>query len=375
MPYARPTLDVLMQQAAQDLQAALQGSDPLLRFSNLRIMMKTLAGQANQQYGYLDWISRMSVPFTSEDEFLYAWGALVGVFLKEAVAAGDRANNGGGQTTFSNCTVGIPIPAATPLVRGDGVNFVTLADVIVAGDGTAVCDVMATDVGAAGNSPVGIILTLGTSIAGIQTDSVVSTAITGGADIETQPEFRNRMLKVYQEKPQGGAATDYESWALGVQGVTRAWCVTEGMGVGTVLVYFMEDDVEAAHGGFPQGSNGVATAETRGTPATGDQLVVANAIYPLRPVTAIVYAAAPLNNQVAFTISGTTDADVRTAIGIAIDDVFRENASPGGTVNIIDVQGAIDAVPNIGGAAVVSPSINIVSATGYLATRGAITWT
>ena len=44
------------------------------------------------------------------------------------------------------------------------------------------------------------------------------------------------------------------------------------------------------HGGFPQGTNGVAALETRDTAATGDQLAVANYLYPLRPVTPIVYA-------------------------------------------------------------------------------------
>ena len=60
----------------------------------------------------------------------------------------------------------------------------------------------------------------------------------------------------------------------------------------------MMDVSEAAHGGFPQGTNGVAGAETRDTAATGDQLAVANYIYPLRPATALVYACAPASQAV-----------------------------------------------------------------------------
>ena len=37
MPYSRPTLTQLRNQAAQDLAAALPGTDALLRFANLKL--------------------------------------------------------------------------------------------------------------------------------------------------------------------------------------------------------------------------------------------------------------------------------------------------------------------------------------------------
>lgn len=316
----------------------------------------------------------MAVPWTAEDEFLYAWGALKDVYLKEAVAAGDPAHSGGGATTFSGCTPGVLIPDGSALVRGDGVNFITLGDVNVAGGGTAVCNVQALEVGADGNTPIGVVLTLGSSIAGIQSDSIVSTAITGGADIETQDEFRARMLIIYQNPPQGGSGADYVKWALEVPGVTRAWCDPLTMGPGTVGVFFMMDDVRSAFNGFPQGTNGGATAETRTAAATGDQLVVADYIFPLRPVTALVYSMAPVANNVAFTIHGLP-IPIRPAVELAIDDLFRENGSPGGTVNLLDIEAAIAAVPDASGAIVVIPNDNVVSAAGHLPVRGAMTYT
>jgi hypothetical protein len=54
MPFQRPTLTDLKSEAAADVSAALPGSDPLLRFSNLAIMAKVQAGLANGHYGYLD---------------------------------------------------------------------------------------------------------------------------------------------------------------------------------------------------------------------------------------------------------------------------------------------------------------------------------
>lgn len=379
MPYDRPLLTDLRRQAAADLAASLPGSDPLLRFSNLGILATILAGMANQHYGYLDWISREAVPFTATDEYLYAWGALKGVTLKPASKAS-------GSTLFSNCTPTTAIPIGTPLVRGDGVTYTTTSGAVVDGSGNAT--VLATaDVAAAnGNCPVATVLTLGTSIPGIQSNSAVSVAFVGGADIETQDEFRSRMLQVYAQPPQGGAQSDYVTWALQVPGVTRAWCAPLGMGAGSVIVYFMEDDVRSAFGGFPQGTNGVATGESRAAPATGDQLVVANYIFPLRPVTALVYSCAPVASPTNFTISGTTDPTVRTNISNAIKEVFLRTGSPGGTVdlntgaaggivNLLDIEAAIAAVPDSDGAVVTSPAANIVAATGYLSTLGVITWT
>lgn len=375
MPYERPTLSELRAEASADIAASLPGVDPLLRFSNLRVLAAILAGMSNEHYGYIDWVAQQAVPFTATDEFLYAWGALKNVYLKAATFAGDATTNGGGAVTFSNCTAGVPIPSGTPLARGDGATFKTTALVVVNGGGVAVCLVKADVAGADGNCDLGTTLVLATSIPGIQSNSIVTTAVTGGADIETQDEFRSRMLQVYANPPQGGAAADYIDWALQVAGVTRAWCRPLIMGPGTVMVYFMEDDVRSAFGGFPQGTNGVAALETRDFPATGDQLVVANYIYPLRPATALVYAGAPTNSPTAFTINGIANVLTRAAIGLAIDEVFRRSASPGGTTNLLEIEAAIAAVPGSAGAVITSPVANIVAAAGALSTRGAITWT
>jgi len=373
--FARPTLTELRQLVAEDLAASLPGSDPLLRFSNLRIIGVMLAGMANQQYGYLDWIARESVPFTATDEFLYAWGALKDVFLKAATKAGDVTTGGAGSVQFTGSTPGTQIPAFSLLVRPtDGVQYKTTAVGTVDGGGNVTVPAECITEGAAGNCDVGTAITLGQSIPGVQSNGLVTVALTGGADLETQDEFRTRMLEVYRAPPQGGSHADYVKWATEVAGVTRAWCIPNGMGPGTVIVYFMEDDARSAFNGFPQGTNGVATGEDRDLPATGDQLVVANYIFSRQPVTALVYACAPIASPTAFTISGIADVDVRAAIAQAIDDVFLQNGSPGGTVNLLDIEAGIAAIPGSDGAVVTVPAANIVAAAGHLSTRGVITW-
>lgn len=385
MPYARPTLSDLRNQVAADIQGGLQGSDPLLRFSSLNILGSALAGLAQLQYGYTDWVSRQANPFTAEDEFLEAWAALKNVFREAATQAGAAVP---GQVTFPG-TNGTVLPIGTPIVRGDGVAYTTTANGTVSGGVVTVPAVANADptglTGAFGNCVIGTVMTLGTSIAGISSTGSVAAAFTGGADVEDDDSLRSRMLQAYQNVPQGGAQNDYVTWALQVNGVTRAWCNPNGFGAGTVVVYPMFDVTESANNGFPQGVSGVATLETRGTPtATGDQLAVANWIYPLRPVTALVYVYAPTQQVVNFTISGISgvSAATKASIASAIESVFVLYGSPisttpgqNGTIALSYIESAIAAISGTTGFVITSPTSNIVGTTGQLPVLGTITWT
>lgn len=369
MPFARPTLTDLKAQVAADVQANLSGVSALLRYSVLRVITVVQAGLAYLHYGYLDWISKQAVPWTATDEYLVGWGALKNVYQKAATAAS-------GTATF-NGTPGKTIPALTSVVRGDGRTYTVQAGVNVGGTGVATVALTDASTGAAGNCDIGTTLSLGTAIPGVQSTGVAATAFTGGADVETTEAFQARVIAAYQASPQGGDQDDYVTWATAIPGVTRAWCAPNGFGAGTVVVYFMMDDAESAHAGFPQGTNGVATDETRTAPdATGDQLTVANAIYQVQPVTALVYACAPIANPVNFTISGLSSASSSTqaAVEAAISDVFLRTGAPGGTVDISDINSGIAAVAGTAGFVITSPTGNITSATGYLPTLGAVTF-
>src|SRR5260364_214311 len=198
---------------------------------------------------------------------------------------------------------GAVIPKGAPLVRSDGMTFTTQTSALVDAEGTATVEVQAESdpaglSGAAGNTPVGTPMTLGTAIAGVQSNGLVQTPLTGGTDLESDDSLRRRMLAAYQQPPQGGSQTDYVQWALQVEGVTRAWCAPQGFGIGTVVVYIMCDQSQAEQAGFPQGEDGVAQDEPRGVAASGDQLRVANHLYVLQPVTALVYVVSPLAHRV-----------------------------------------------------------------------------
>lgn len=386
MPFARPTLTQLIQRASSDMTTGLQSGTALLRFSNLTILGKVIAKAANALYGYLDFIAIQANPFTATGEYAIAWGALKGVYIKGAAyAAGTVACSG------TNTMV---IPAGTSVIRGDGATFTTTADATIV-NGTANAPVIAGTAGAAGNTPAGTTFTLGAGIAGVSSSVVTVAGLQGGADVETSDAFKARYLQKYAAPAQGGAPSDYPEWAETVSGVTRTWVRPNGMGAGTVIVYFMMDDAEAAYGGFPQGTNGVATAEMRDVAATGDQLLVANAIYPLRPATALVYAVAPGQNELSFTIAGMANASVATKglVQAAIQSAILVGASPGGVTLsdgtaggvtwISTIEKAISAIPAAGGFVItsveasegtVNPGMagNIQSNSGFLPVFGSV---
>lgn len=372
MAFDRPTLSELQELIAQDIAASLPGSDARLRYSNLAIMGAAVAGMAHLHYGHLDWISRQAVPVTAEGVYLEMWAGLKGVVREGPASASGRVSFPG--------TNGTLLPSGTPLSRADGKTFVTTADGTVAGGTVTVPATAVPDpdglTGAWGDMSVGTAISLGQSVSGVSSSGNVSVAFTGGADLDDDDALLDKTLHAYQNPVRGGSAVDFVTWALSCPGVTRAWCPPSVMGPGTVQVYFMLDEVQAAHAGFPQGTNGVATAETRDTPAAGDQLAVANTIYPLRPVTALVYACAPAAFACNFTISGLASAPstVRAAVQAAVVGALLDKGDLAGTVNLSDIEAAVAAVSGSAGFVIQSPTANLVAGTGQLHTLGTITW-
>lgn len=334
MPYAIPTLAQLIQQAEQDINSAeiTDGNgnviDGFLQIGIVPVVAGiVLPGLAFEHYGYQAEIARQAVPWTATGENFAGWAAVKGQTRKAAIYT---------QATVTWGGIGTPtILAGTAVTRSDGVGFVTTLSVEMAG-GTVTAPLRALVAGASGNFSNGASFTLANSIEGITALSTGSTQTVTGADQETFAAFKSRVLAVYANPPQGGDAQDYIEWANDVAGVTRSWVNPLGMGPGTVVVYVMLDVAEAAHGGFPQGTGGVAAAETRDAAATGDQLTVANSIFPKQPVTALVYIEAPINDPINFTINGlganNTSAN-QQAITAALIDMFLRLGNVGGTQN------------------------------------------
>src|SRR4051812_21173912 len=137
MPFARPPLTTLRNQAVQDITTSgVPGLTGLLRNAVLRVLAWCMAGLAYSVYGYADWIARMGVPFTSEDEYLYAWAALVGIYPEPATPASGHAQFTG--------TPGVLLPQGTPLNTLTGATYETTADGTVDSTGVVVVPMLAT---------------------------------------------------------------------------------------------------------------------------------------------------------------------------------------------------------------------------------------
>ena len=367
MPFARPTLTALRDQSIEDITTSgVPGLTGLLRKAVLRVLAWVMAGLAYSVYGYADWIARMAVPFTAADEYLYAWAALIGIYPEQATAATGTATFTGNPATL--------LRSGTPLARPEGITYTTTADGVVDNLGTVTVPIAATVLGIATNCDAGSPINIATAVEGINSGGVTGLC-SGGADQETNDALRTRMLFKYREPPQGGASSDYVLWAQEVPGCTRAWVAGNGWGPGTVVVYPMFDDAEAAHGGFPQGTDGCATAETRGPPAAGDQRLVADHIYTVEPVTALVYVAAPTPYPVDITLAGLdpNTADMRDQIVAALNDAFLLIGEPGGTVWPSDLYEAILATPGIVHFEITVPAIAVDAPGGALPIMGALT--
>lgn len=379
MPFKRATLSELRDQNRAFMQSELEAVGQLLRFSNLKVLADMDAGMAHLHYAYLDYIAKQSTPFNATDENLAGWMAMKSVYRKPASAAQSPSVQAKG-------TVDAILPVGTVLNRSDGYQYTTDTELIIASTGygtasvTAVLPDISDDVtggGASGNADAGTILTLDSNAPGIENQVTLLVAATGGADIEDEEDFRSRGLLAFQNPPQGGSDADYKSWALAVSGVTRAWVKRRLNGAGTVGVYIMCDN--NSNGGFPVGTDGVSQLEDWGAvKATGDQLAVADYIYPRQTDTAIVFVCSPIQKTINLVIGGLTGADSTTvaAIKAALTDLFFDAAQPDGTgiVYLSDINLAIGSVSGTTGYILNSPSANITFNVGEIPVLGTVSF-
>lgn len=355
MPFSRPTLTEINEQLGADIESRLPGSDSQLRRSFLNVLARTLAGGLHGLYGFVAFIFDQVFPDTAESEFLERWGGIWGIGRKPAWPA-----SGNITITGTNGTI---IPAATVLQRGDAAEFVTSAEVTIAG-GTATASVTASDPGEAGNSVAGTTLNLVSPIAGAQSAATVDVdGLVEGSDAESDASLRSRLLTRIQQPPHGGAEHDYLAWTLdkdehGID-VTRAWVYPQELGLGTLTIRFMMDD------GYDDG-----------IPLEADVAAVQAYIDTVRPVTADVTVVAPVAVPIAFEISGldpATDA-VKAAVEAELRDLIRREAEPGGTLLLSHVREAVSIAAGEADHVLVAPAANVVSATAEISTFGLVTW-
>lgn len=349
MPFDRPTLAELVARNEAELAGRL-GLGALLKRSVLAAFARLIAGGSFLLLSYAEWRARQMLPATQEQEFLDASGDLWKLPRKAATEAR-------GPVTFTG-NDGASVPIGAELSRVDGSRFVTTQTGIVAA-GVLTLEVEAVAAGFAGNAAPATPLSLTSPLSGIDTEAVVAApGLAGGADAESDEQYRTRLLERYAKPPAGGSSHDYVAWTLEVAGISRAYVLTNELDLGKVYVTFAVDD-------DPLG------------PIPGQALVdqVQEYLDERRPLGARAVVFAPTEQQLAPDIRVKPDnAAVRAAVEEQLKDLVRLRGGPGAVLTIGEIREAISTAPGESTHELVAPIVDVEVADGALLTLGTITW-
>ncbi|BBT38941.1 baseplate J/gp47 family protein [Pseudomonas putida] len=345
MPFNTPTLPELISQE----QSALAGSSALQR-SDAEVLARVLAAASFGRYGHQKYIADQILPDTADEDMLRR--------MAKARLKRDRlpAVGADGPVGFTGGT-GAPIDAGVLLQRDDGVQFRVVTGGVM-GAGGVQLEVAAVDAGVLGNTPPGTVLRLVSPVLGVNdTATVAGDGIEGGTEQESIEALRARVIRSYRVVPHGGSQSDYETWALEVPGVTRAWVVRHWMGPGTVAVFFVRDN----------DPDPIPSAE-----ACAD---VQAYIEQQRPVTAELYVLPPVEKPVQYELKVSPDSSaVRRAVENELVELHQRESDLGAGLLLTHIGEAISSAAGERDHEVISPAASVEAAPNELLTYGGVLW-
>lgn len=345
MPFETPSLPVLIKRTQSDL------AGDSLRQSDAQVLARTLGGAVYGLYGYLDWIAQQILPDKADESNLERIAALR---LNQPRKAAQVAT---GSVSFT-ATPGAVLDVDTLLQANDGRTYkVTTARTTVSGSNSTT--IAALEAGSLGNADAGLTLTPVQPIAGIVGNSfvVLAPGLSGGVARESLESLRSRVIRSYRVIPHGGAASDYETWALEVPGVTRAWCRGGEGSMGIVRLFIMRDD------------------DTQPIPAAEQLAEVQAYIEPLRPVTAELHVLAPEQVPVTYELRLSPDTSaVRAAVEAQLRDLHNREAGLGDTLLQSHIREAISSATGEYDHQLIAPAGNVVPTEHQLLTFGGCVW-
>lgn len=319
-----PSLSVLIDRISSQLNTQLPGRDSRIRRSVLYVLARVWAGVAFLLYGFAQAIAQQILPDTANLEYLARHGSIWSIQRKLAEPA-----VGAAVFTGSN---GTTIPAGTPFVRVDGVQYATDVDGTIA-SGTATIAATAVIPAAAGNTANGTIGALVSPIAGVAS-AVTLGEFAGGTDDESADLWRQRIIDRIRDITQGGSVADYRLWAESTAGVTvaKVFPLAHTPNAGDVAVYFL-----------------VAGSGAARIPSGGQVALVQAQLESLQPINDHAHAEAPADDATAITISGFTPNTpaMKAAVTAGVVALFDANATLGGTIANGLLQSAIGNTPGI----------------------------
>jgi uncharacterized phage protein gp47/JayE len=353
MPWQTPTLRDVRSIVRDNIRAALPGADASIPNSVLRVLSDNQGALCHLTLQYIDWLALQLLPDTAETEWLDRHGD---IWLVNADGTTGRklATPAYGTATFTG-PYNSTIPVATQMLGSGSIGFETTADIYIGPSLSSDGPIRALDPGSAGNLPAGTGLAVDAS--GVQ---AVVVDLDGGTDEETDEELRARVLRRIRMPPQGGAAHDYVAWALAVPGCTRAWCTPNEMGIGTVTVRVMFDELRADNGGFP---------------LPQDLAAVEAYLDTVRPVAVKdFWVLSPIPQPIDFNLLGLvpyTDS-VKAAIEQSILDMLYARAAPGQTIFAAWKYATVMEAPGVVSFSTADSLDDVMESPGHMAVLGDI---
>lgn len=346
MPYDIPTLPALITRTEADFE---RNAPDALRRSDAKAAARAHSGTAFELYGYQQWIAKQSHPATCDEENLLRWADWR---LEKGRTAAVAAT---GLITVTG-TSGALVDAGVVYRYEDGRLYtVTQTTTLVAS--AAVVPVTSNDVGTIGNLAGGSLTAISPVINVNSTATIGVDGIVGGTEQETVEALRARVRQAFKNPSKVGNGADFVEWALEVPGVTRAWALPRWMGPGTFGLTFVRDaDVSI----FPTAAQ-VAEVQAH--------------LDARRPVTAEVYAFAPIDRVLNFSIKLTPDSTaLRTAVTQSLAALINDEAGADSTLLISHIRGAINNTAGETDHVLTSPTADVVIAINEVGSLGVITW-
>ena len=225
--------------------------------------------------------------------------------------------------------------------------------VVFMGGEAEVC-VVCREPGLKGNLKAGQRLVLQEAAAGVESSATV-ISVGAGADRESDADLLSRYLVYMHNLYYGGADSDYQKWALAVEGVNRVWVAGCEVGAGSVTIRIMT----------PAGLPDEALCQK-----------VAAYVETLRPVTAKrIFVLPPKVKTVDLAISGLLPdtEENRERAEAAIAGVFAAITGLGAVIKAAELNAAVYAALN-GADYKLELNENIVCAQNELAVLGEVRW-
>lgn len=188
---------------------------------------------------------KIMFPMWAYDEWLDYHAKGRGITRKPANAASGELLITGvpGTTIPAGFRFAAPATADTPAIEYQTTEKYTIGE-----DGTVRVQVTAVEPGTKGNVPANTVTLMMTPIKGI-TSITNEASITGGTEVESDDELRNRILEIdaASEASFVGSDGDYKRWAEEVPGVGTALVMPEWAGPRTVKVVVIDANGQPAN--------------------------------------------------------------------------------------------------------------------------------